>query len=63
MRFAVSRYWQLCDTLEVEANSVDEAIEIAYNMPLDESQGAFVLGSLYSDPDADVQPLTEKGVS
>ncbi len=60
MKFAVKRYWQLGDEVEVEAHSVDEAIEIAHARPLDESRGEFVMGSLNSDPHADVQPLIEK---
>lgn len=57
MKYSVKRYWQLCDEVEVEATSVDAAIEIAHQMPLDESRGDYVSGSLNSDPSADVQPL------
>jgi hypothetical protein len=55
MKFAVKRYWQLCDEVEVEAQSVDDAIDLAHAMPLDESRGEYVMGSLNSDPSADVQ--------
>jgi len=61
MKFAVKRYWQLCDPVEVEADTPDQAIERAHEMPLDESKGDYVLGSLNSDPLVDVQPLVERG--
>ena len=57
MRYAVKRYWELSDEVEVEASSVDEAIGRAHDLPLDESKGDYVPDSLNSDPEADVQPL------
>jgi hypothetical protein len=45
----------------LEANSIDEAIERAHEMPLNELRGDYVLGSLNNDPSADVEPLTERG--
>jgi hypothetical protein len=63
MKFAVKRYWQLCDCVEVEADTPDRAIEIAHEMPLDETRGDYVSGSLNSDPSADVELLAGKGAS
>ena len=63
MRFGVKRYWQMCDRVEVEAETPDQAIEQAHKMPLDESRGDFVLGSLNSDSLFDVEPVTEGSAS
>ena len=63
MRYVVKRYWQFCDSVEVEAHTPDQAIERAHEMPLDESRGEYVMGSLNSDPLEDVEPLTERGAS
>ncbi len=63
MKFAVKRYWQLCDEVHVDADSIDDAIERAHKMPLNEFQGDFVLGSLNSDPHVDVEQLMAKGRS
>jgi len=60
VKFTVKRYWQLCDEVEVEGRTRDEAIDIAHQMPLDESRGSYVSGSLNSDPDQDVAPILEK---
>ncbi len=57
MKYAVKRYWQLCDEVEVEAQSVDQAIDLAHAMPLPKTRGEFVMDSLNSDPGADVQRL------
>jgi hypothetical protein len=57
MKFAVKRYWQLCDEVSVEADSPTQAIDLAHELPLDELRGEYVQGSLNSDPDTDVQPL------
>ena len=61
MKFKVNRYWQLWDTVEVRAESIDEAIDRAHNTDLNELQGKYVQGSLYSDPLTDVLPLLEEG--
>lgn len=63
MRFAVTRHWELCDTVEVEADSVDRAIEVAHAMPLDNTKAEYLPDSINSDPSADVQPLTTGGAS
>ena len=58
MRFRVKRYWELCDEVEVEADGVDQAIEAAHALPLNNTKARFVPDSLNSDPDADVSQLT-----
>ena len=35
MKFAVTRHWEMCDTVEVEADSIWDAIEAAHKKPLD----------------------------
>ena len=62
MRFAVKRYWEICDEVEVEADSADQAMEAAHAMPLDHTKGGYVPDSITSDPDCDVQPLAGGGV-
>lgn len=57
MKFRVKRYWELCDSVEVKAESVDKAIEVAHEMPLDHGRAYYVPDSINSDPDTDVQPL------
>jgi hypothetical protein len=58
VRFTVKRYWEMCDTVKVEAASVAKAIEAAHAMPLDHTIAQYVPDSINSDPDADVYPLT-----
>lgn len=58
MRFAVKRYWEVCDTVEVEATSVAEAIYVAHAMPVDSFKAEFVYDSLNSDSFVDVHALT-----
>jgi hypothetical protein len=57
MRYAVKRYWEICDEVEVEANSAHEAIEVAHAMPLENSKAEYVPDSINSDPTTDVQPV------
>ena len=57
MKFKVHRYWQLCDTVEVEAASLDKAIDAARQIPLDNATAEYVSGSLNSDPECDVHPI------
>jgi len=59
----VKRYWELCDTVEVEADSVSEAIDIAHELPVDNAKARFVADSMNSDPTCDVQPLNPGGVT
>ena len=61
MRFAVRRYWSVYDSVEVEADSLDEAIDIAHAMPVDSAKAEFVSGSINSDQSDDVQPLIAGG--
>lgn len=58
MKYAVKRYWELSDTVEVGADSVGEAIDIAHEIPADNAKAEFVPDSMNSDPSCDVQPLT-----
>ena len=57
MKFAVKRYWSVCDSVDVEANSVSEAIDLAHELPIDDTKAEFVPDSVNSDPACDVQPL------
>jgi hypothetical protein len=45
----------------VEANSVDEAIDTAHAMPVDNTTAEYVPGSMNSYPSDDVQPLITGG--
>ena len=60
MRFAVKRHWEVCDTVEVEADSPWDAIEAAHANPLDNTKAEYVPDSINSDSSCDVQPLTAK---
>ena len=51
--YYVKRYWEVSDEVKVEANSVDEAIEKAHEMPL--TEGYYVDDSINSDPEVDVE--------
>ena len=62
MKYAVKRYWELCDSVEVEADTPSQAIDKAHDLPLDEHRGEYVQGSLNSDPNVDVQPLNSGGI-
>lgn len=57
MRYAVKRYWELCDTVHVEADDIDKAIEAAHELSVDNSKAEFVPDSMNSDPSCDVQPV------
>lgn len=57
-KFAVKRYWELCDTVYVVANSISEAIEAAHALPIDDTKAEFVPDSINSDPSCDVEPLS-----
>ena len=56
-KFAVKRYWEVCDTVYVAANSIGEAIEAAHALPIDGAKAGFVPDSINSDPSCDVEPL------
>jgi hypothetical protein len=61
VKFAVKRYWSVCDSVDVEANSVSQAIDIAHELPVDNAKAEYVPDSMNSDPTCDVQALiTEK---
>lgn len=57
MRFAVKRYWEVCDQVEVEAKNASAAIALAHALPLDNATSEYVPDSLNSDPECDVQAL------
>ena len=61
MTFAVKRYWELCDTVHVEAEDVDKAIEAAHALPLDNTNARYVPDSMNSDPDSEVWSLEGAG--
>jgi len=61
VKFAVRRYWSVYDSVEVEADSVDEAMDVAHAMPVDHAKAEFVSGSMNSDPSDDVQSLITGG--
>lgn len=63
MKYVVKRYWELCDSVEVNANSVSEAIATAHEMPVDNARASFVPDSMNTDPDSEVWPLAEGGAS
>jgi len=54
MKFAIKRYWEMTDTVEVEADSKEDAIEKALGM-LTYSDAEFVNGSVNVDEEVDVQ--------
>ena len=60
MKFAVTRHWQVCDTVEVEADSMWDAIEAAHARPLDNAKAAYVPDSINSDSSCDVHQLTAR---
>lgn len=62
MKFTVKRYWELCDEVDVEAESADQAIAVAHGMPLDNTKAQYVPDSLDTDPDTDVQQLDRGGL-
>ncbi|TAK97418.1 MAG: hypothetical protein EPO07_13255 [Verrucomicrobia bacterium] len=63
MKNAVKRYWEVCDTVDVEANSPHEAIDVAHELPVDITKAEYVPDSMNSFPDDDVQPLLAGGAS
>lgn len=63
MKFSVKRYWEVCDSVDVEANSRSEAIDAAHELPVDSAKAEFVQDSMNSDPLKDVQPLATGGTS
>lgn len=60
MKYCVKRYWEVCDSVEVDAGSAQEAIERAHEMTADNAKAEFVPDSMNSFPDDDVQ-LIESG--
>lgn len=63
MKYVVKRYWELCDSVEVNADSPSQAIELAHEMPIDNARAAFVPDSMNTDPEADVWPIPAGGAT
>lgn len=61
MKYVVKRYWELCDSVEVNADSPSQAIERAHEMPVDSGRAMFVPDSMNTDPEAEVWPRPEEG--
>jgi len=57
VKFAVKRYWEVCDSVEVEADSAPEAIAVAHEVLIDNTKAKYVPDSINSDPSCDVQPV------
>ena len=57
MKYAVTRHWAVCDTVEVEADSPWDAIEAAHAKPLDNAKAAYLPDSINSDSSCDVRRL------
>ena len=57
MKYVVKRYWEVCDSVEVNAGTVSEAIDLAHELPVNNTQAEFVSDSMNTDPSCDVQPL------
>ncbi len=55
MKFNVKRYWEVCDSVQVEADSLEEAIKNAQEMPL--TEGEYVPDSINSDEEVDVEVI------
>lgn len=60
MRFAVTRHWEMCDTVEVEADSPWDAIEAAHAKPLDAVRAAYLPHSINSDSTCDVRLIADR---
>ena len=58
MKYAVKRYWEVCDTVEVEANEGDIAAIVQQACELDLTHGEYVRGSMNVDEDLDIQEIT-----
>lgn len=54
MKYVVKRYWELFDSVEVEADSEAQAIARAHEMPTDNGRAHFVPDSMNTDPDSEV---------
>ncbi len=54
-KYSVKRYWEVCDSVEVEAESLELAIIKAHSLPL--TAGEYVSYSINSDEDVDVEAI------
>lgn len=55
-KYAVKRYWEVCDSVEVEAENADEAYITAIEEPLSVVPD-YVPDSMNIDKDMDIQEL------
>jgi hypothetical protein len=58
--YHIKRYWEVCDSVTIEATSVEEAISKAHCEPLGRYPD-YVPDSMNSDKDVDVQILKKVG--
>jgi phage FluMu protein Com len=58
-RYRVKRYWEVCDSVEVIADSVGKAIIKAHALPLSKKP-EFVPDSIDSDPNVDVEQIGQQ---
>ena len=50
MRYKVKRYWTMCDEVELDVASSEEAVLKAHDLPLPESGGDYVPDSMSVAP-------------
>jgi hypothetical protein len=60
MKYRAKVYWEMCGEIEVEADSPEQAAEIAMdgNTPFPEEK-EYVTDSVNCDPECDVHPIVE----
>ena len=58
-KYRIKRYWTMCDTVEVEAQSVDKAICQAHALSAHGALAEYVPDSINSDPETDVEIITK----
>lgn len=56
-KYIVKRYWEVCDSVEVDAISSDDAVNKACDLPLSDNP-EYVPDSMNVDEDIDVIELT-----
>lgn len=56
-KYSVKRYWEMCDSVEVDALSIEDAITKACDLPLS-NKPEYVTDSMNVDEDIDVVELT-----
>ena len=56
-KYSVRRYWAMCDTVKVAADSIGQAIEKANARGINAAKAEYVPDSISSDPRADVEVI------